>query len=111
MSVLENQIKFFNIFKETYRNNIGLIQGFPNWTNRINFTIDRDDLLIHIPPVLIRFGTEERIARSKRKAEADMIMNNKKYNYLEFVIKNSCIIYASTIQKQVKNFYKKGNAK
>lgn len=114
MDVLEKQIKFFNIFKETATNNIGLMHGFPNWVNKMYFTSEGDDLLIHVPAILVTYGTPERISHSRRKKEADKIMKKKTYSFLEFVIKNSCIIYASTIEKQVAQvggFYKKGNAK
>ena len=112
MDILEKQVKFFNIFKETAANNIGLIQGFPNWVSKMSFTVQEDDLLIHIPPALVTYGTSDRISRSKKKSEADKIMKKKTYTYLEFVIKNACMVYASTIEKQVAavgGFYKKGN--
>ena len=47
--------------------------------------------------------------RSKKKNEADKIMKKNNYTYLEFVIKNSCMIYASTVGKQVGNFFEKGS--
>lgn len=111
MDILEKQIKFFNIFKETAINNIGLIHGLPSWAKKISYTIEGNDILIKIPSALIIYGTSKRISHSKRKSEIDKIMKKKKYTYLEFVIKNSCIIYASSIEKQVGDFYKKGNAK
>lgn len=114
MNILEKQVKFFNIFKETAANNIGLIHGFPSWVNKMHFTTQGDDLLIHIPPALINKGNYERISKSKRKKEADMFMHKKTYTYLEYVIKMSCNTYATTLEKKVATvggFYKKGNAK
>lgn len=101
MDILEKQVKIFNIFKETAANNIGLIHGFPNWTNRIYFTTEGDDLLIHVPPVLINRGGYEFIEKSKRRKEADKFMRKKTYTYLEYVIKTTCSVYAATIEKQV----------
>ncbi len=112
--ILEKQVKFFNIFKETAANNIGLIRGFPNWVNKMYFTVQGDDLLIHVPAILVTYGTSDRISHSRRKKEADVIMKRKTYTYLEYVIKNTCMIYAATIEKQVATvggFYKKGNGK
>ena len=109
MSELEKQVKFFNIFKEVATNNLSLIQGFKKWTDKIYFTIEGNDLLIHVPAVLVKYGNSERMFRSKKKNEADKIMKKNNYTYLEFVIKNSCMIYASTVGKQVGNFFEKGS--
>lgn len=114
MDILARQVNFFNIFKETAANNMGLIHGFPNWANKISFTTQGDDLLIKIPPILIKKGSYETISRSRRKKEADNFMRKKTYTYLEYVIKTTCSIYAATLEKQVATvggFYKKGNAK
>ena len=111
---LEEQVRFFNLFKETARNNIGIIHGFPNWVNKMSFVIENDDLLIKIPPALIIRGGYEKISRSRRKKEIDFFMRKKEYNYLEFVIKTTCSLYASIKEKKlatVAGFYKKGNGK
>ena len=114
MDILEKQVKFFNIFKETAANNMGLIHGFPNWANKISFVTQGDDLLIKIPPVIINKGGYENISKSKRRKEADAFMKKKTYTYLEYVIKTTWSVYAATIEKQVASgggFYKKGNGK
>lgn len=113
--ILEKQVKFFNIFKETAANNISLIKGFKHWANKIYFTTNGDDLLIHVPGVFIKYGSNERMTHySKRKKEADNVMGKKTYTFLEYVIKTSCMIYAAGLEKQVATvggFYKKGNGK
>lgn len=113
-SILERQVTFFNIFKETAANNIGLIHGFANWTNKMSFTIQGDDLLIKIPPVLVRNGGYAKISRSKRRKEADDFMKRKEYTYLEYVIKMTCTVYATLEGKQLaqfNGFYRKGKKK
>ena len=97
MDALEQKATFMKIFKETAANNMGLIHGFPNWANKIDFSFEGDDLLIKIPPLLIVKGTYERISKSKRKAEVDDFMRANEYTYLEYIIKMSCNIFAAVL--------------
>ena len=86
------------------------MHGFPNWVSKMSFVIEGEDLLIKIPPILVTYGTAERISHSKRKAETDKFMRKLNYTYLEFVIKTACNIYAASLEKKVAvvgGFYKK----
>ncbi len=103
---LKEAVAFFNIFKETAANNIGMIHGFPNWTRKMDFVIDGDDILIKIPAALIKYGDYDRISRSKKRKEADMLMQRKKYTFLEFVIKKSVSIYVAPSKKIISGFSK-----
>lgn len=108
---LYKQIKFFNLFKETAANNMGIIHGFPNWANKIRYEIEEDDLLIIIPPLLIKRGGYEYISKSKRKEEVDSFMYSiskaKKYTFIEYVINLTCDIFVNFITDgQVKSVTK-----
>lgn len=107
MDNISNMILYFNIFKETAANNIGIMHGFSNWTNKMSYTIDGKDLLIKIPPVLIRNGTYKKISHSKRKKEIDTYMGKQGYTYLEFIMKKATDLYAQTKDKTVVSLNKK----
>lgn len=108
MDDLGEMVVFFNIFKETAANNIGFMHGFPNWVNKMSYNILSDTLAITIPPVLIKRGTADILAKSKRKKENDEFMKKKNYTYIEFVIKKSIDIYALSKKKTVSRMYKGG---
>lgn len=98
---LNRMIAFFNVFKETSANEIGIIRGFANWTYKMSYSIEGGDLRIHVPPVLVKRGTPEIISHSRRKPEVDEFMKRKKYTYLEYVIKRSIDIFAQKNEKKV----------
>lgn len=117
MTDLEICTLYFNIFKETAANYIGIIHGFKNWTNKMNFVINGSDLAIKIPPVLVEHGTYDYIKKSRKREEIDSFMEVGKkfrsstYTYLEFIIKMTSVKFAAQMGKQVTKFYKKGAPK
>lgn len=117
MTDLETCVLYFNIFKETAVNNIGIIHGFKSWVNKMNFVINGSDLVIRIPPVLVNHGSYDYIKRSRRKQEIDTLMEvgkpfrSKTYTYLDFVIKMTNQKFAAQMNSQVTKFYKKGAKK
>ena len=117
MTDLEVCVLYFNIFKETAVNNIGIIQGFKSWVNKMNFVINGSDLVISIPPVLVNHGSYNYIKKSRRKQEIDTLMEvgkpfrSKTYTYLDFVIKMTNQKFAAQMSGQVTKFYKKGAKK
>ena len=109
MDDINNMIIYFNIFKEISANDIGLIRGFANWTKKMSYYIDGYDLVIKIPPVLIKRGTPEILSHSKRKKEIDYYMNKGNYTYVEYLIRKATDLYAQRLNKIVYDMQKKGS--
>lgn len=109
MDKVSEMISFFNIFKETAVNNIGIIRGFRNWVAKMDFTIEGNDLIVRIPYVLYKRGTPEIISHSRRKKEIDEIMGKKNYTYIEVIIKMTADKYAAIKNKRVTSIRKENS--
>ena len=101
MDDISKMVLFFNILKEEAVNNIGVIRGFRNWMNKMDFVIKENSMEVKMPYVLIRRGTPEIISHSKRKKELDEIMQKTDYTYFDLIIKLACDRYANMQQKYV----------